>query len=591
MRKPFYLFLLLFAAQYVLADSLDVSGYKQIPNDISATRYPKYDANDKMCALIKVISDIDQLGFESNMGIVGNVEKKTGEYWIYVSPGERRISVWGPNLLKFNFNLPNTPETGKVYQMVVTRKGVSDKGGYTTGFILLKSQPLGAKVWIDNEYRGMTPYQQEMAGGYYTYKIEKEMFYPQEGGFIVLVNQTITVEDTLKPNFGSLTVSSAPVTGARISIDGVPTNHVTPFTFDTLVSGEHTISLAIDLYEPIVRQVTIKDGEKAKLEIPLNPVFGNVEITTTPQAEIYIDNILKGTGSFSNILTKGMHTIEARLDKYYTQTRKLDMKVGAKEIIPFELKPIIGSLSVVTDPPEAEIFIDGKSYGKSPKIISDLIIGTYNIEFKKENFATIKKQVEIKENVRTEVKENLSNFKEITITSIPSGASLLLNGKSEGNTPKTLTTSLGENKIKLLKSGYINLEENFKVTEQKNKYEFTMTSDKKAMAQLDFKKYKKRKNIWLGGTVVSAALGGYFLYSANKHYDEYQTATENATDLHNQIKTEDIIWPIAFGVSGACGIMTIINFSKQGKAKKQIGLSAIPMNGGGMLSFKVQIDN
>ena len=89
MRKPLYLFLFLFIAQHALADSLDVSGYKQIPNDISATRYPKFDANDKLCALIKVISDIDQLGFERNMGIVGNIEKKTGEYWIYVSPEER----------------------------------------------------------------------------------------------------------------------------------------------------------------------------------------------------------------------------------------------------------------------------------------------------------------------------------------------------------------------------------------------------------------------------------------------------------------------------------------------------------------------
>jgi hypothetical protein len=541
--------------------------------------------------VIRVISDIDQLGFESNLGIVGSIEKKSGEYWIYVSPGERKLSIWGANLMRKNFNLPSLPESGKVYQLVVTRKGSAIKDGYTTGYILLKTNPPGARVWIDGEYRGLSPFQQEMTGGYYSYRIEKEMFYPKEGGFTIKVNETTTEEVFLDSNYGTLTVTTTPVPGAQINLDGVPTNYKTPFTFDTLATGKHAISLVIDLYEPISREITIKDNEQFTLEIPLNPVFGNVEISTNPVAEIYIDNIIKGTGSYSGIMTKGMHTIEGRLEKYYTQIRKLDMKAGQKESIKFEMVPITGSLSVVTDPPEAEIFIDGKSYGKSPRIINDLIIGTYTLEFKKENFAEVKITTEIIEKTRTDVKENLSNFKEITITSLPTGANLMLNGKNEGNTPKTLTAPFGENKLKLSKSGYIDLDQSFKVTAQQNTYPFSMTSDKKAMAQIDFRKYKWRKNMWLTGTVLTAAAGGYFYYSAERHYDQYQTATENASKLHNQVKTEDIIWPVAFGVSGICGIMTIIYASKQGKVKKQINFSANPLDSGGILSFKVVIDN
>jgi hypothetical protein len=588
--KPIYLILLLFISGYTWADSLDVSAYKQIPNDISATRYPRYDANDKMCALIRIISDLDQLGFESNQRIVGNIEKKSGEYWIYVSPGERKLSIWGPSLLRYNFNFPSLPESGKVYQLVVTRKGSSIKDGYTTGFILLKSNPPGAKVWIDGEYRGLTPFQQEMTGGYYSYRLEKAMFYPKEGGFTIMVYETTTEEVTLNPNFGSLVLTSSPVSGAQITLDGTPTNHKTPFTFDTLASGKHEVSLVLDLYEPMNREITIKDNEKYNLDIPLTPVFGNIEITSHPAAGIYIDNELKGTGSYSGILTKGMHTIDAKLDRYYSQTRKLDMKAGQKESIPFTMEPITGSLSVITDPPEAEIIIDGKSCGKSPKIINDLIIGTYTIELKKENFADVKTRAEIKEKVRTEVKENLSDFKQITITSIPAGASLDLNGKNEGTTPKTLTTSFGENKIHLSKSGYNDLEQIFKVTKDQSTYPFTLISDKKALAQMDFRKYKWRKNIWMTGTVLTAAAGGYFYYSAERHYDQYQTATENATKLHNTIKTEDIIWPVAFGVSGVCGIVTIVYGSKQRQARNKMNLSMIPVGGGGILSLSLNIN-
>jgi hypothetical protein len=503
--KKLYFFILLLSFQSVLADSLDVSGFKQIPNSITATKYPRYDASDNLCALIKVISDINGLGFESNLGIVGNIERKNGEYRIYVSPGERRLSIWGNNIIKYKFILPELPKAGKVYQLVVTLKGTGIKGNYSTGFILLKTEPTGAKVWIDDEYRGITPFQQEMKGGYYTYRVEKELYYPKEGDFTVLVNETVKEEVTLEPRFGSLQITSTPVAGAMISIDGVPKNRKTPYTFDTIASGNHTVSLAIDLYEPVSQDVTINDTKNAILEIPLKPVFGNVKITTSPQADIYIDGVHTATGTFSNILTKGLHTVEAKLDKYYPQTQKLEVKAGSTDSVSFQLEPITGSLSVVTDPPEAEIFIDNKSYGFSPKIINDLLIGTYNLELKMKNYATVSSQTEIKENERTKVSENLSNFRKITLTSNPAGANLIFNGKSEGTTPRTLTAPFGKNKVKLTKNGYIDFEREFQVTEQKSKYSFKMTSDQKALAQMDFRKYKRRKNIWLGATLATAA--------------------------------------------------------------------------------------
>ncbi len=156
-------------------------------------------------------------------------------------------------------------------------------------------------------------------------------------------------------------------------------------------------------------------------------------------------------------------------------------------------------------------------------------------------------------------------------------------------TPKTIEATFGENNIELSKSGHIKHKSRFKVTEQKDKYDFTLSHGNNEGDQLDFKKYKKRKNLWLGGTIVSAGIGAYYLYSADSHYKEYQTATDNATDLHNQTKTEDTIWPIAFGVSGFCAVMTIINGSKQRKAKKQIGITVVPVEGGGMLSIKLNL--
>ena len=582
--KQIYLSICLFISVTAFADSLEVTGYKQIPNDISAQRFGRYDANDKLCALIKVISDIDNLNFDAGLRIVGNIEKKAGEYWVYVSAGERRLSIWGRELIKYDLSLPLSPESGKVYQVVATRKGEINFGGMATGFILIKSQPSAATVWIDDEYMGTTPFQREMTSGYYNYRLKKERFYEKEGGFTVKVNETVTEEVKLDPNFGSLTLSTAPVDGAKITLDGVLTNYRTPHTFDTLATGQHAVALSLDWYEPITRDVTVRDNENTRLSVDMNPVFGNVEITTTPEADIFIDGNLAATGAFNDILHKGVHTIEIKKEKYYTQTRKITMKAGETETWSVKLLPVNGSLSVITNPPEAEIIIGGESFGFTPKIIPELIIGTYEITLKKDNYATVKITATVTENERTKVEEDLSNFREIRISSSPSGANLFVNGKNEGSTPKTMTTNFGKNKIRLSKQGYNDLEESFTVTEQQNSYSFTLVSDQKAIAQMDFEKYKKRKNYWLAGTIVSAGTGAYFAYSANKAGNDYETATTEATSLYDKMEQHYAYSYAAFGVSGVCAIFTIINATMQGKAKKKMNIAAIPLEGGGMVS-------
>lgn len=582
--KQVYLAICLFISITAFADSLDVTGYKQIPNDISAQRFGRYDANDKLCALIKVISDIDNLNFDAGLRIVGNIEKKAGEYWVYVSAGERRLSIWGRDLIRYNLNLPLLPESGKVYQVVATRKGETGLGGMATGFVVIKSQPPAATVWIDDEYMGTTPFQREMTSGYYNYRLSKERYYEKEGGFTVKVNETATEDVRLDPNFGSLAVSTSPVDGAKITLDGVPTNYRTPHTFDTLASGQHSVALSLDFYEPITRDVTVTDNEKTPLTIDLTPVFGNIKITTTPEADIFIDGKMAGTGAFDGVLHKGVHTIEVKKDKFYSQTRKIDMKTGETESWAVKLLPVSGSLSVITEPPEAEIIIGGESYGFTPKIIPEIICGTYEITLKKDNYAPVKITAEVKENERTKVEEDLNNFREITISSSPSGASLFLNGKNEGSTPKTITTNFGKNTVRLSKQGYNDLEETFTVTEQQKTYSFTLVSDQIAMAQMDFEKYKKRKNYWLAGTIVSAGTGAYFAYSADKAGKDYITATTEATSLYDKMERHYNYSYAAFGVSGVCAIFTIINATKQSKAKRKMNIAAIPLEGGGVVS-------
>ena len=73
---------------------------------------------------------------------------------------------------------------------------------------------------------------------------------------------------------------------------------------------------------------------------------------------------------------------------------------------------------------------------------------------------------------------------------------------------------------------------------------------------------RRKKWYWYGGSAAFAVVGAYFRYSADQHYEEYQSATGDATELHRIIEMEDTIYPIGYGLSAAC-LLTALSYHVQ----------------------------
>lgn len=76
---------------YVYSQRLVVKSFEEKPDDISARIYERLDYNQTPCALMKVISVVDELEFEGNL--IEPVEPKTSEYWLYMSAGSKRLKI------------------------------------------------------------------------------------------------------------------------------------------------------------------------------------------------------------------------------------------------------------------------------------------------------------------------------------------------------------------------------------------------------------------------------------------------------------------------------------------------------------------
>ena len=163
-----------------------------------------------------------------------------------------------------------------------------------------------------------------------------------------------------------------------------------------------------------------------------------IKVETKPTgARIAIDGVAKGSSPIitSNI-TSGKHVIEAT-KKGFKKGRRIVL-VPANQVLPvhIDLKPITGLMLIHTDPQDATIQIDGIDRGQSPALLMDISLGQHIVKFTKVGYLDKEIEVFVKSRAPMRIDKKLSSSSAIlSVTSIPDGAQVLLNGTDKGRTP------------------------------------------------------------------------------------------------------------------------------------------------------------
>lgn len=105
------------------AQVLQVMSFRLAANDISAVKYQRLDLNGKPCALIKVGLGLQGAKFPGTE-VVGDVKFDTGEYWVYVVNGTRRLKVMHNNYAPLYIDFSEYPEQslegGRTYILLLS---------------------------------------------------------------------------------------------------------------------------------------------------------------------------------------------------------------------------------------------------------------------------------------------------------------------------------------------------------------------------------------------------------------------------------------------------------------------------------------
>ena len=332
-----------------------------------------------------------------------------------------------------------------------------------SGIIYIKSNPGGARVLINNqETNRTTPFQMAMNTGDYTFRLISELYQVYNGKFTITNNSLTEVDIALVPNFGSLRISSNP-SGADCFLEGRFIGK-TPLLKDTILAGERKIEISLEDYEPFVDRVIIESQKTAEKIYPLVSSFGTVGILAEPKADIYINNNPVANHVFSGELKPGVYRVEARKDKHISQVREITVSKGEEYLLNFTLVPMSGNLFILSNPPEADIYLNEKAIGKTPFIANDLIIGDYNLLLRKEGFADYSSSITITHNKTQNLDVSMSKGYVVTFNAHVDSAEVFLDDCFKGLTPLNLNLAIGNYRLRMSKYGFQNIDTLIKVT-------------------------------------------------------------------------------------------------------------------------------
>ncbi len=174
------------------------------------------------------------------------------------------------------------------------------------------------------------------------------------------------VNNAAQKGYGKLSVTTTPVEGASIKLNGIEISKSTPYFNEMISAGQHEIAVSKYGFKSVVEKVVVEEGKKLDVVIVLPYAYGNLNITTDPaDAEVYVDG---KRCARSQAVRVGKHRISVEKSNYHTETR--DITVEEDETVSLNVQLHYGkSITITTDKKGDKIFIDGKEKGCSPLTI------------------------------------------------------------------------------------------------------------------------------------------------------------------------------------------------------------------------------
>ena len=292
--------------------------------------------------------------------------------------------------------------------------------------IIVNTNVANADIYIDDLYKGQTGATNSLTVkdvliGAHTLKVKYgKMEYSQaievNSGSIAF-RQNVDTQAS-KPQF---VVFAVEPTNAVVTINGTLYTLQDGAMQIVLENGTYNYTVSASGYHSQSGSFTVA-GSKVERIITLTADVATVTITAPESSEIWVNNIMKGSGSWTGTLTAGTYIFEARKAGYRTTsiTRQISSKEQNQKYTLPAPTPIYGSLLVSGTPIMADVTLDGNAVGRIPLEMGNILIGNHTLVVSKSGYNTQSQTINVTEGKTTTVNISLTK-QSAPVSSTPSG--------------------------------------------------------------------------------------------------------------------------------------------------------------------------
>lgn len=169
-----------------------------------------------------------------------------------------------------------------------------------------------------------------------------------------------------------------------------------PFALQHITIAHPEFGILRDYYLPMrmerartyeMQIKTVRPDRSAIVSMPT--VFVTFD-NPSENAGIYLNGAFMGTGRWSGLVAASTFILEVKQEGYvtYSTTFTIDAARQEQTIIIPQLEPVKGNIMANSIPSDAKVYMDGSFMGKSPLLIDNLSVGTYNLEFRMRGYHT-----------------------------------------------------------------------------------------------------------------------------------------------------------------------------------------------------------
>lgn len=227
-----------------------------------------------------------------------------------------------------------------------------------------------------------------------------------------------------------------------------------------VLPGRYTVTARRAGYAPLQQTIDVPAGSLQTFELSLEELPGLVSFELQPDVpfQLFVDDVAVATGSNNRAeIASGTHRLRIETQRYLAVEQLLEVVGrGQPQQLAIALQPAWARVRIDSQPQGASIEVDGTTIGVTP-LQTELLQGAHTLVLTLDRHKplTLQQQVQAGTDLVLDALRLQPADGRLMLESVPTGASVSVDGVFQGTTPVTLTlASDSTHALRLTKPGY-----------------------------------------------------------------------------------------------------------------------------------------